>query len=188
VNMINRSYILAGGQSQRLGQDKLFVDCDGTSLLGRTIQTCRSLFPEVKLVAKRADKLEKLGCEVVLDWPQADGPLAGVVAALEDCSQESCFVTAADLYDLDSEIVERLIESYNGEQYFGLQEAGGGQPLCGIYHRSALTHLVSCGQAGVWRMKEIVSGLDHGMLPIDRGQWRNINIPSDLDSIGASNG
>lgn len=182
--MIDTVYILAGGRSRRMGQDKLFVESEGMSLLGRTVQTCRSVFPEVKLVAKQPGKLGQFGCEIVLDWPHADGPLAGVVAALENCSQECCFVTAADLYDLDQKVITRLINSYNGEQYFGLQEASGGQPLCGIYHRSALPHLISQGNHGKWRMLEIIDGLDHGMLPVDRKHWRNINRPCDLTAIG----
>lgn len=183
--MIDTAYILAGGRSRRMGTDKLFIECEGSSLLGRTVQTCRWVFAVVKLVAKQSGKLGQFDCEIVLDWPHADGPLAGVVAALEDCAQECCFVTAADLYDLDQAIITRLINSYNGEQYFGLQEAIGGQPLCGIYHRSALPHLMSQGKAGVWRMQEIIKGLDHEMLPVDRQRWRNINRPCDLTMIGS---
>ncbi|MDH3890006.1 MAG: molybdenum cofactor guanylyltransferase [candidate division Zixibacteria bacterium] len=186
--MIDTVYILAGGQSRRMGQDKLLMECDGLSFLSRTVQTCRPVFSEVKLVAKQPGKFGQFENEIIYDWPHADGPLAGVVAALEDCRQECCFVTAADLYDLDSEIFGRLIKSYHGEQYFGLLETNGIQPLCGIYHRSALPYLVSQGRAGERCMRKIIAGLDHDMLPVDRRQWRNINRPGDLMAIGDNNG
>lgn len=185
---IDSAYILAGGKSRRMGRDKLYIDCGGEPLLIRTIRSCRKKFAAVSLVAGEVAKFEALGCRVLRDWPQAAGPMAGVVAALDDCPQDCCFITAADLYDLDALLIERLLSSYRGEQYLGLREAGLPQPLCGIYHRSALPHLKKRAAAGDFRMIEALAGLEHRLLTIEREVWRNINRPGDLDDIGVGHG
>ena len=188
MRMIDTAYILAGGRSRRLGRDKRFLECGGDSLLMRTVKSCREVLPNVKLVAKQVGALNKSGCEIVLDWPHADGPLAGVIAALEDCAKDCCFVTAVDLYDLDQEIISRLIKSYSGEQYFGIQEPNGGQPLCGVYDRSALHFLMLQGKAGKYQMRDAIAGLECGWLESPVSPWRNINAPDDLNSIGYTHG
>lgn len=185
---IDSAYILAGGQSRRMGRDKLFLDCGGEPLLMRTLGICREAFASVTLVARSLDKFKSLGCEVLLDNPQAQGPLAGVIAALEDCAQECCFITAADLYDLDTQIIDRLRVSYRDEEYLGLRESDMPQPLCGIYHKSALSHLKKQAAAGQLRMIEAIAGLEHRLLPIGSEKWRNINCPNDLVGIGVRHG
>ncbi|MFQ5608576.1 MAG: molybdenum cofactor guanylyltransferase, partial [Candidatus Zixiibacteriota bacterium] len=98
--VVRSAYVLAGGQSRRMSGDKLFLEINGKSLLKRTLEVCRSRFDEVWIVAKESEKFAGLDYPVVIDWPGADGPLAGIIAALSDCTESACFVTAADLYDL----------------------------------------------------------------------------------------
>ena len=185
---IDSAYILAGGRSRRMGRDKLFMDCGGEPLVTRTLGICREAFASVTLLVRSLDKFKSLDCEVLLDNPQAQGPLAGVIAALEDCAQEYCFITAADLYDLDTQVIDRLCVSYCGEQYLGLRESDLPQPLCGIYHRLALPHLKRRAAVGQFRMIEAITGLEHRLLPIGSEKWRNINCPSDLVGIGVRHG
>jgi len=171
-----------------MGSDKLFLDCGGESLLRRVVRTCRGEFTQVALVGGDEAKFERLGCRVVHDRPEASGPMAGVIAALEDCAQDSCFVTAADLFDLDHTLIERLLTAYDGEDYVGVNEHGRPQPLCGVYNRKALPHLKRRAAAGDFRMIEALDGLEHRLLSIDRPVWRNINRPSDLEDIGVCHG
>ncbi len=185
---IDSAYILAGGQSRRMGRDKLFMDCGGEPLLTRTLGICREAFASVTLVARTRAKFKSLGCTVLLDNPRAQGPMAGVIAVLENCAQECCFITAADLYDLNTQIIDRLCASYRGEQYLGLRESDLPQPLCGIYHKSALSHLKRQAAGGQFRMIEAIAGLKHRLLPTASEKWRNINCPSDLNGIGVRNG
>jgi molybdopterin-guanine dinucleotide biosynthesis protein A len=174
------AYILAGGGSRRMGVDKLFLQVDGQSLLERAIAVCESYFGQVKLVSGDADKFSSLDYPVVLDSPKAKGPMAGVIAALEDCQSDSCFVTAADLLDLRTEILASIIAGYNGQQYFGLLESGGIQPLCGIYHKSALEVFYKFAKENNYGMTEAVKNLAHDGIIVPAGSWRNINCPEDL--------
>lgn len=181
------AYVLVGGSSRRMGVDKLFLKIDGQSLLERTIATCEACFKQVKLVAGQSVKFSSLGFTVVLDSPRARGPMAGVIAALEDCDTDSCFVTAADLFDLSAEVIASLVTQYHGQQYLGLIETDGLQPLCGLYHKSSLEVFYRCAQNGEFCMAEAMKALNHSGIVLPTGQWRNINYREDL-AIGGLNG
>ncbi len=170
-----------------MGVDKLFLQVGGKSLLERTIAVCEACFGQVKLVAGQSDRFSALDYEVVEDSPRALGPMAGVIAALEDCSAESCFVTAADMFDLSAEIIASLISRYRSQQYLGLIETSGLQPLCGLYHRSSLQTLYRFADNGEYGMTKAVTALNHSGLALPDGQWRNINYQEDL-AMGGLNG
>jgi molybdopterin-guanine dinucleotide biosynthesis protein A len=106
--------------------------------------------------------------------------MAGVIAALEDCETDSCFLTAADLFDLSAEVIASLVAQYRGQQYLGVIESNGLQPLCGIYHTSSLGAFYRCAQNGEYRMAEALNELNFGGVALPSGQWRNINSPEDL--------
>lgn len=179
--MITTAYILAGGTSRRMGQDKLFLALGQTTLLAKGIATCRELFELVKIAGGSVDKFKPFDCPVVTDYPGAQGPLAGIIAALNDCAEQACFVTAADLCDLDTEIISRLLDEYDSQSYCGLVETGGIQPLCGIYNKSALPHLLEMAKRGQYGMRSVIAGLPYKGVEIDLTIWRNINRLSDFE-------
>jgi len=163
-----------------MGVDKLFLQINGRSLLEHTIAVCETSFHPVKLVSGKADKFSLLEYPIVIDSPKACGPMAGVIAALEDCEADYCFVTAADLFDLRAEVITLLIDQYKGQQYLGMLEPDGIQPLCGIYHKSALEAFYQFAQKGEFSMKKAVAALNHEAVALPAGTWRNINSPEDL--------
>jgi molybdopterin-guanine dinucleotide biosynthesis protein A len=175
-----KAYILAGGSSRRMGTDKLFLKIDDRSLLERTISTCEFCFENVKLVAGNPARFSSLGIDIVPDSPAARGPMAGVIAALEDSDRDICFVTAADLPDLSRTIIESLIARYSGQQYFGLMEPGGLQPLCGIYSGSSLDAFYRFAREGNFSVAAAVESLNYEALALPSVRWRNINYPGDL--------
>lgn len=181
---IQTAYVLAGGQSRRLGQDKLFVSVGGETLLTRVIRTCGSCFAKVVLVAPERTKFRRDPVRVVTDYPYAEGPMAGIIAALLDTPDDYCFVTAVDLFDLSEELIRQLVNSYSGQQYLGVKERDGIQPLCGIYHRSSLSKLLEHARQGNFQMHSVLSALDSHSVPIPETPWRNINRPADLRLIG----
>ncbi|MEE8577090.1 MAG: molybdenum cofactor guanylyltransferase [candidate division Zixibacteria bacterium] len=182
------AYVLAGGQSRRMGRDKLSLIIDGMSLLDRTVTTCSTSFEQVMLVAPKPGKLSGLGYPVVLDSPIASGPMAGVIAALEDCSDDCCFLTAADLFDLSSAGIDLIVSRYQGQDFLGFEESRGIQPLCGIYGKSALAVLRSCAKKGEFKMRSALKQLNVSRLALPPGLWRNINCPEDLKAVDGNNG
>lgn len=176
---LRNAYILSGGKSSRMGQDKLFLEVAGKFLLKNTVSVCREIFERVVIVAKEKEKFEEFGCEVLLDLDGAQGPMAGIITALTDCSEDKCFITAADFRDLSSSIIHSLLKEYNGEQYLGLAESEYAQPLCGIYKKSSLEFLLASASQNNYGLQEAVRKMDRRLIPICEKKWRNINTPED---------
>jgi len=179
-----RAYILAGGASSRMGCDKLFVSVDGEPLLAHTLRICRAAFDQVSIVAKDSEKFGEFKAPVLIDFPDAPGPLGGVIAALDDCSArsaDSCFIIAADLADIDEATIQTLQQNYHGEDYLGISESGRIQPLCGIYATKALSKFRQVAlKNDPYQLWRIVEGLNYRLIPMQKTSWRNINTPADI--------
>jgi len=175
------AYILAGGASNRMGADKLFLSVDGEQLLGHTLRICREVFEQVTIVAKEQEKFCDFSAPVIIDAPNAPGPLGGLIAALTNCPDKSCFVIAADLADIDPDTIRLILNRYNNEDYLGLSESGRIQPLCGVYSTTILNELRQAAKSGgrynLWR---IVQNLRSSFIPVSKQHWRNINTPEDI--------
>ncbi len=177
------AYILAGGQSRRMGLDKLFESVGSQSLLTKTIETCHNITSETYIVAKDKRKFEALPYKILIDDPIADGPLAGIITALKNCKEEYCFVTAADFYDLNPELIQNLAKIYKNEQFLGMNINNRIQPLCGIYNKSCLQVLQEAAKNCNYKMKNILENINSKFINIEISPWRNINLPEDLEDI-----
>src|SRR5260370_2118366 len=84
-------YVFAGGGSTRFGRDKALVEVGGTPMLERMIVLLRGVSKRVKIVSA-PNKYAAFRTEIIEDkWP-GEGPLGGIVTALEDST------TSATLY------------------------------------------------------------------------------------------
>lgn len=182
--MTKFAYILAGGSSSRMGTDKLNLKWRGQSLLEHIIETCSSVCDKVILVGNDIENNQSKTFKILPDYKNARGPMAGVISALENCLDEICFITAADLIDLNSKNITELFKCYSGEQYLGYSEEGLPQPLCGIYHKSALEVMLKMAEGNDFKMQNLVKKLDAKLIPVPNKKWRNINTPRDASKSG----
>lgn len=191
------AYLIAGGQSRRMGCDKLFVEIDGRTLLDRALSTCQDRFSDTSIVAREKEKFCGYDTRVVIDSPAAEGPMAGLIAALEDCPDSCCFVTAVDLFDLSTDLIDQLLAAYRDEAYLGISEPSNVnksdavsdlQPLCGILSKTALPALLRQARTGDYRLKSVLSGLRTGFVIPNGSFWRNLNTCDDLHKLGGNHG
>lgn len=128
-------FILAGGESTRMGADKAFVTLDGRTLLARALELARSVTAGVRIVGDAA----KFGAfaPVVEDVFRECGPLGGIHAALRASATELNLMLAVDLPFVSRELIEYLITRARGsDAIVTVARAGGGwQPLCAVYRR-----------------------------------------------------
>lgn len=107
-------YVLCGGASRRMGRDKALVEVDGVALARRVADALWSAGAgRVVAVGGDADALAGRGLHVAPDrWP-GEGPLGGLVTALDDPdgSAEVAVVLACDLTDPDPATIWRTVEA-----------------------------------------------------------------------------
>ncbi len=129
------AFVLAGGQSSRMGADKAFVQLDGQSLLIRALNLATSVAPKVRILGSKS-KLGSYG-EVVEDEFPDHGPLGGIHAALRNSSSELNLVLAVDMPLVESRFLQHLVrEAQEHNVVVTVPRVGGQwQPLCAIYQR-----------------------------------------------------
>ena len=79
-------FILAGGQSTRMGRDKALLDWHGTPLLTYM----------VNLLRDATDQVQVVGRDHLPDHLPGRGPLSGIATALAASSTETNLILAVD--------------------------------------------------------------------------------------------
>jgi molybdenum cofactor guanylyltransferase len=127
-------FILAGGKSTRMGQDKAFVKFQGRAFLSRALDLARSITSNVSIVGSR----EKFAAyaPVVEDTFRDCGPLGGIHAALLSSQSDLNLMLAVDMPFVTHAFLQYLITAAKHAcQDVAVVPRSGGrlQPLCAVY-------------------------------------------------------
>ena len=188
-------YVLAGGGSTRFGRDKALVEFDGKPMLARMVELLRDVTKSRKVVAARG-KYEAFGVEIVEDrWP-GEGPLGGIITALEDAAGSAArsewnLIVSCDMPFLTPEwmryMATRTPES--AAQVILPHSTGGPEPLCACWRNDAAQLLGAAFERGVRKVTDGVALLRSEVL--DEADWKrfdsagrlfwNMNTPADYE-------
>ena len=102
--------VLAGGKSERMGQDKAFLrlEPDGPMLLALVLDRLRDVADDVLIVANDVERHEGFGVRVVPDVIPGFGTLSGIHAALTAAAHEHCLIVACDMPLLNPAVLAHM--------------------------------------------------------------------------------
>ena len=164
-------FILAGGESSRMGRTKALLEIEGEPLILRTARLVKAVTShEAVIVGSGAGALNDL---VVMpdDWPGA-GPLGGIATALRCSLADWNLILACDLPYLTQDWLAHLIErgaSSTAEALIPMNDRGA-EPLCAMYHRRAAVPLRAALERGTRKVTEGLAGLRVERL--ERAEWK----------------
>ena len=125
-------FILAGGNSSRMGKDKSRLILDGKTFVGRIAEELISLVDSVKIIGKHSE--QELNLPSVPDIYPGWGALGGVHAALAACNAQWAAIVACDLPFISRTLIARLASlRENAAAVAPIQGDGRPQPLCALY-------------------------------------------------------
>ncbi len=147
--------ILAGGNSSRMGMDKICLNHEEDTFLGYLVKQC-AFFPEILISLRNGATGNHGNCRVVLDEEQNAGPLEGIRQLLRAAENPAVLILAADMQYLTRDFLEKFAARYS-EKYdcMILQSPRGIEPLCGIYSKSVLPQLEQAFQNGLRSPKHL---------------------------------
>jgi molybdopterin-guanine dinucleotide biosynthesis protein A len=179
-----RGYVLAGGGSRRFGRDKALVEIDGKPMITRMCELLAGVAGEVRVVAAPG-KYANLGIASVADrWPR-EGPLGGIITALQqsaadDAQREWNVVLSCDLPFLTREwmafLVRRAAES--DAQVVLPRSQHGLEPLCACYKTDASQALQAIFDAGVRKVTQALQEVKTEVL--DETEWKRFGSAGRL--------
>jgi len=176
--------VLTGGESRRMGRDKAFVPVDGIPMAQRVADTLRGAGAQsVMAIGGDLAGLRALGLDARPDPRQGDGPLGGLVTALELAAEPVVAVLATDLAWVPPAVVVSLVERLGTEVAADVAAAltDRREPLCAAWRVDpCLDELAAAHLAGVRSVAAAMDRLAVADVPVDRDLLWNANTPEDL--------
>ena len=180
--MRRAGYVLVGGRSRRMGRDKALLPYRGMTLVEHIAGQVRAAAGSVALVGP-PEKYRHLGLPVIADQRHGCGPLGGLHTILGATGAEWNLVVACDMPGLTAEFLEELLERAESMRVRCLaprSPGGQAEPLCAVYHRTALAIVEGALEAGVRKLTEVLDLLEAAYIPRGEPGWfRNANTPQE---------
>jgi molybdopterin-guanine dinucleotide biosynthesis protein A len=200
-------FVLAGGRSTRMGQDKAVLQVGGRSLVELALDKLRSIgVAEPRIAGARTD-LSSLA-PVVPDLHPGCGPLSGIEAALAATTKGLNLFLPVDMPLLPARFLYWML--LRAEITGALMTVpcinGWPQPLCAVYHRDLLRPITASLLGGNYKVMPVVTAAAGqsqavdvfdterltssdpellGFSPLPLYRWfHNCNLPEDMAGIG----
>lgn len=184
--------ILAGGQASRMGgRAKSFLVVDGARVIDRQLAVLRTLASELLLVANDPAPYAAFGLPIVADEQAGQGPLAGILAALEAARAPRVLIVACDMPYLEASLLERLVaapeDAAAADVTVAIGEDDRLEPLCACYARTCVPVIRRRLAAGQRKAQALLADPELRLRRItytseERRFLTNVNSPSDLPS------
>ena len=183
--------ILAGGKSQRMGQNKALTPFLGRPLIFQVLDRLAMLAEEMIVVAPASGEFLLLGPRIVPDLLPARGPLGGLYTALFSASHPVVIVVGCDTPFINADLLTwecGILDSEGVDAVMPSSEKGL-EPLHAVYRREACLPTVQesldCGEGRMvsWFPQAKVRVLTpEETKPFDpRGLvFFNVNTPDEL--------
>lgn len=131
--------ILAGGDSSRMGKDKVSLILHEKPLLEHISEALHPLFSEV-LVSVRKHR-QDIVLKQICDVSSEHAPLIGLISVLRNVSSSWVFLTGCDMPWLSPKAIEFLGEKRRAYDAVTPVVSGKIQPLFAFYNKSSLPTL-----------------------------------------------
>jgi molybdenum cofactor guanylyltransferase len=200
------AFIVAGGQSTRMGCDKALLPLDGAPLIARVLDLLRGTAISPRICGSRPD-LARFAEVIPDNFPQC-GPLAGIEAALAVSDTELNLFLPVDLPVLPAAFVRWLMARAAASQATATIPvvADRPQPLCAVYSRRLLDGIRASLAAGdckvmkgilaapeslgeqldLFNVETVASSLSEWPSSPPVTEWfRNVNTPADYERLAS---
>jgi molybdenum cofactor guanylyltransferase len=181
-------YVLVGGMSSRMGRDKALLPFRGGYLAAAVAREVAAAAGNVALVGNPR-RHGRIGYGVVPDIYPGEGPLGGILTALQHSAADWNVVVACDMPGVSSRFLGCLLDFAQASEVDALLPAGPSrrvEPLCAVYHRRARQTLYAAFQHGVRQVAAALEGLRAAVfLAAEATPFQNVNTPADWVLHGA---
>jgi molybdopterin-guanine dinucleotide biosynthesis protein A len=187
-------FVLAGGESTRMGRDKGLLELGGEALVVRAAKLAASVTGTPATIIGGA-AYKSFGLRVVGDDLSGAGPLGGIATALRASDAAWNLIVACDLPYLTLEWLTFLVERALASKADAVlpMNARGAEPLSAMYNKSGEQAIRGALDRGTRKVTEGLSGIR--VEYIEPAEWKafdsegllfkNMNSPEDYEEAQA---
>jgi molybdenum cofactor guanylyltransferase len=173
-------FVLVGGKSTRMGQDKALLLWRSQRLVETIAATVAAVTGTVTLIG-RPERYVNLEIPCLSDHRHGLGPLAGIEAALETGRGEWNLIVGCDMPDVNADTLHSLLDQAEQTSRWcvAAQDVTGRiQPLCAAYHYRCLPIIKRSLDEGRLKLMNVLEELPAEYVPVQT-KLVNINTPED---------
>lgn len=173
--------VLAGGKSNRMGQDKAFLKLGQKRLIDYSLELMQTVTSRVIISANKFG-YDGFSVPVVRDNYLNIGPLGGMEACLRFSGTTGNLFMPCDTPFLTVDFWEHLL-SFAGkfDAVVPVSDDGKVEPLTGYYSREILPQMVAQIENGDYKVQNLLKIISTKYLPVNnQSVLKNINTPQDL--------
>jgi molybdopterin-guanine dinucleotide biosynthesis protein A len=175
-------FVLVGGASTRMGQDKASLPFHGRTLVEHVADAVAEAAGSVTLVGA-PERYESLRLPRIPDTRPGCGPLAGIHAALTASQSDWNLIVACDMPGISGAFLQTLLcaaESSAEDCLIPVGPSGRLEPLCAAYHLRCLPAIGAALDRGVRKVTEGLTGVRIRKWPTAESSWfSNVNTPAE---------
>jgi molybdopterin-guanine dinucleotide biosynthesis protein A len=187
------AFILAGGESSRMGMDKGLLGIDGVPLIVRTARLVDGVdgMAGAATVVGRPETYQRLGLLAIADHLPGCGPLGGIATALRASDVDWNLIVACDLPYLTRawlEFLARRARESSADAVVPMNERGV-EPLCAMYHSRCEPVIRGALEEGTRKVTEVLARIrveyleptEWKCFDSDGLLFKNVNTPADYE-------
>jgi molybdenum cofactor guanylyltransferase len=178
-------FILAGGKSSRMGEEKGLVNFRGKPLIAHLLETVTELPVPVSVIGFDP-RYGQFGLKVYQDIIRDKGPMGGLYTALNKSGQENVLLLSCDMSFLSLEVLRSIIGQAIPGKINCISVEGRINPVVGVYPKSIEAFLKELMDENKLKMQDMVLSLPHQLISMDEFHgvesriFTNINSMEDL--------
>ncbi|MCC5790347.1 MAG: NTP transferase domain-containing protein [Opitutales bacterium] len=176
--------VLVGGRSQRMGQDKAWLDYRGLPQWRYLVNLLQGHCAQVYLSVHEPEAARPYGdCPTLVDRYAYPGPINGLLSAFALHGEAAWLVLACDLPGFSEAAISRLIRQRDRRclaTAFRNPETSSPEPLAAIWEPSSRVVLEEAAAAGQYSPRRVLEGHPvHCLHPENPRHLANVNTPAE---------
>ncbi|GAC1355694.1 MAG: hypothetical protein NVSMB3_01150 [Acidobacteriaceae bacterium] len=177
-----RGYVLAGGQSSRMGRDKAGLRLGGLTLLELAIGKLRRICGEVAVVGQRDDA--PAGVRVLPDMWEGCGPIGGMEAGLRDADGGAVLFLPVDMPFVPAALLDRMMREWvrSDARVCVAVVDGRVQPLVSMVRSEVLPEIQAALGRGDYKVAPVLERVG-GACDGGRGMMRTVIATGTRDRV-----
>jgi molybdopterin-guanine dinucleotide biosynthesis protein A len=180
--------ILSGGKSSRMGENKAFIEIEGTPIIYRIHSLFEKLFKEIIIVTDQIERFSNINAKIYSDLFPNKGVLAGIYTGLFFSNFQYAFCAACDMPFLKESVIRFLMKKTGGYEVVVPKTKDGLQPLHAIYSKNCLEPIKKIIEQNKFKILDlypmvrvkIIMEREFSDLDPMNESFININTPEDL--------
>lgn len=176
------AFVLAGGKSSRMGQDKGLMPFRNKPMITYILEKIRALSLPVKIVAN-SDAYNQFGCKVVKDDILGKGPMGGLLAAFHNTEADYVCLFACDMPFISTEAIQKLIAGIGESEAAVASVQKRLNPLFAIYKTTLCGNITERIAKNELKMLRFVESIKYKEVMMDNLVVRNAALFVNLNSM-----